>query len=76
MEQTMPNLARAITNVQNSRRFGLLCEAIIRSVPKNEITIANTGLIDTVASMTYKSSAMTRVLVKSEGKRSTLITMD
>ncbi len=51
MEQTMPNLVRAIAKVQNSLRFGLLCEVIIRNVPKKETAMAKTGLMDTMVSI-------------------------
>jgi len=51
MEQIMPNLVRAIAKVQNSLRFGLLCEAIIRIAPKKETAMANTGLVDTMVSI-------------------------
>jgi len=51
MEQMIPNLVRAIAKVQNSLRFGLLCEVIMRNVPKKDTAMANTGLMDIMVSI-------------------------
>jgi hypothetical protein len=51
IETIIPNFKNAITNVQNSLRFGFLPETIIKSVPKRETATARTGLINTIASI-------------------------
>ena len=51
MEAIMPNFVNAITNVQNSLKFGLFPKIIIKSDPKRETATARTGLTDTIVSI-------------------------
>jgi hypothetical protein len=57
MEQMMPSFVTAMAKVQNSQSFGFFREAIMRSVPKKEIAMASTGLIDSMVSISGLSFA-------------------